>query len=178
MKAPRPVFTFALLATLALALTIQAQEKKMPLSPPATAAVQLGNASVKIDYSAPSMRGRKIMGELVPYDKWWRTGANAATTLTTSADLDINGTKLPAGTYTLFTLPSEGTWKLIISKDTKEWGTNYDESKDFARVDMQKKRLSSPQEVMSISFENTSGNKTEMHVRWENTDVWVPVSAK
>ena len=178
MKVPRSVFTAALLSFIAVTLTANAQEKKAPLSPPASASVQLGNASVKVDYSAPSVRGRKIMGGLVPYDKWWRTGANAATTLTTSADLDIDGTNLPAGTYTLFTLPSEGTWKLIVSKATKEWGTEYDQSKDFARIDMHKKSLSSPQEVMSISFENTHGKKTEMHVKWENIDVWSDVSAK
>ncbi len=180
MKVFRSRCVIALLSAIAIATTATAQEpeKKKPLSPPASANVQLGGANVKVDYSAPSARGRKIIGGLVPYDKWWRTGANAATALTTSADLDINGTKVPAGGYTLFTLPSEGTWKLIISKATGEWGTKYDESQDLARIDMKKDTLGSPQETMSISFEKTHGKETQLHVRWEHVDAWIPVTAK
>lgn len=180
MNALRSKCRIAVLCAIAVTATAaaQEQEKKKPLSPPASASVQLGGASVKVDYSAPSMRGRTIMGALVPYDKWWRTGANAATALTTSADLDINGTKVPMGSYTLFTLPSAGAWKLIVSKDTGEFGTKYDESKDFARIDMKKDALSSAQETMSISFEKTHGNSTQLHVRWEHVDAWVPVTAK
>lgn len=180
MKVLRSRCMIVMLCMMVVTLTVAAQEpeKKMPLSPPASASVQLGGASVKVDYSAPSMRGRKIMGELVPYDKWWRTGANAATALTTSADLDINGTKVPAGSYTLFTLPSEGIWKLIVSKATGEPGTKYDESQDLARIQMQKDNIQLPQETMSISFEKTHGKETQLHVRWEHVDAWVPVIAK
>src|SRR6185503_15232723 len=103
------------------------EDKSKRPSPPGTAEVSLKGKTITIDYSRPSMRGRKIMGELVPYDKVWRTGANEATTLTTPVDLNIGGTKVPAGKYTLWTLPSAGTWKLIINKQTGQWGTNYDE---------------------------------------------------
>jgi hypothetical protein len=123
------------------------------------------------------MRGRKIMGGLVPYGKVWRTGANPATSLKTDANLRIGVATVPAGSYTLYTLPSEGAWKLIINKQTGQWGTEYDQAQDLARVDMQKKTLPSPQEKMSISFEHTTGNKTELHVRWETTDVSVPITA-
>ncbi len=152
--------------------------KKPPLSPPAKASVELGGKQVTIDYSTPSMRGRKIFGGLVPYDKVWRTGANPATTLKTAVDLKIGTATVPAGTYTLYTLPSETTWKLIINKQTGQWGTVYNESQDLARVDMQKNTLPQPQEKMSISFENTQGNQTQLHVRWDTTDVWVPVVAQ
>ena len=152
--------------------------KKPLLSPPAKATVQLNGKQVSIDYNTPLMRGRKIFGGLVPYDKVWRTGANPATTLKTETDLKIGTATVPAGTYTLYTLPSEATWKLIINKQTGQWGTVYTESQDLARVDMRKDTLPQPQEKMSISFEKTSGNRTQLHVRWDTTDVWVPVAAQ
>jgi hypothetical protein len=154
-------------------------DSKKPLpSPPADATVMLNGKKVAIHYNAPSMRGRKIFGGLVPYGQVWRTGANPATMFTTAVNLKIGDTMVPAGTYTLYSLPSEGTWKLIINKQTGQWGTEYDQSKDLARIDMQKKTLSSPQEKMSISFEHTSGASTELHVKWDTTDVYVPVVAQ
>jgi len=159
-----------------------ASSKKVILSPPTTASVVL-NGKISVDYSAPSMRGRTVIGGLVPYGKVWRTGANSATTLKTDASINIGdsgavgGTAIvPAGTYTLYTLPTEQGWKLIISKQTGQWGTVYKEDQDLARVDMTKADLPSPQELMSISFEKTSKTKTELHVRWEKTDVSVPVT--
>jgi hypothetical protein len=150
--------------------------KKTPMSPPATASISLQGKTLTINYSAPSMRGRAIMGALVSYDKVWRTGANAATTFTTATDVIIGPTSIPAGTYTLYTLPSEKSWKLIINKQVGQWGTIYNEVDDVTRVDMKKTDLSTPQEVMSISFENTQGGKTELHIRWEKTDVSVPIA--
>lgn len=147
-------------------------------SPAATATVDLNGKNIKITYNAPSMRGRKIMGGLVPYDKVWRTGANPATTLITKTNLKIGTLTVPAGTYTLFTLPSTGTWQLIVSKKTKEWGIPYPEGDDLGRTSMTSKPMSEPQEKMSISFENTSGNHTELHIKWENTDEYVDVTAE
>ena len=184
----------ALLATAGFAQTNSQPNSQMPMphqgpsasthnakarpSPPATAEVSLDGKDVKIDYSTPYMRGRKIMGGLVPYDKVWRTGANEATTLTTKADLKIGTLTVPAGTYTLFTLPSTGTWQLIVSKKTGEWGIPYPEGNDLGRTPMTSKPMAEPQEKMSISFENTSGNHTELHVKWENTDEYVEVTAE
>ena len=151
--------------------------KPLP-SPPADANVSLAGKPVSIHYNTPSMRGRKIMGALVPYGQVWRTGANPATMFKTAANLRIGDADVPAGTYTLYTLPSEGTWKLIINKQTGQWGTKYDQAQDLVRGDIQKRTLSAPQEKMSISFEKTAGAHTELHVRWETTDVFVPVTAK
>ncbi len=145
-------------------------------SPPATANVMLGGSSILVTYNSPSMRGRTIMGGLVPYDQVWRTGANPATTLVTPVDLNIGTLKVPAGTYTLFTLPSSGQWQFIVSKKTGEWGIPYPEGSDLGRVPMKKKDMGTPQEVMSITFENTAGNRTELHVKWEKTDEFVTVS--
>ena len=138
----------------------------------------LAGKHITIDYNTPLMRGRKIFGDLVPFDKVWRTGANPATTLKTEADLEVGGARVPAGTYTLYTLPSTGTWKLIVNKQTGQWGTVYNQPQDLVRVDMKKDSLPGPQEKMSISFEHTRGATTELHVRWETTDVWVPVEAR
>jgi hypothetical protein len=178
-------FTAALSAsTLALAQmgnasdTPAAKPAAKPLpSPPAIATVILNGHTVSIHYNTPSMRGRKIMGGLVPYDQVWRTGANPATTLITPIDLTIGDLKVPAGTYTLFTLPSAGTWQFIVSKKTGEWGIPYPEGFDFGRTPMQGATLPAPQEVMSLSFENTKKHSTQLHVKWETTDEWVKIEA-
>jgi hypothetical protein len=151
--------------------------KTMP-SPPALVGVKLNAAQITIHYNTPSMRGRKIFGGLVPYGEVWRTGANPATSIKTTGAVKVGGVLVPAGSYTIYTLPSEGTWKLIINKQTGQWGTEYDQSKDLARIDMEKNTLATPQEKMSISFENTDGGATELHVRWDKTDVYVPVIAQ
>jgi hypothetical protein len=148
---------------------------KPPLSPPADAAAVIEGRDVKVTYSAPSMRGRKIMGGLVPYDKVWRTGANAATTFYTEDTLKVGDLTVKAGTYTLYTLPgAPGTpWKLIVNKQTGQWGTVYTESMDLGRVTMKSATLAAPQETMTISFENRKKSECELHIRWETTDVWV-----
>jgi hypothetical protein len=147
-------------------------------SPPASASVVLGDKTLSVAYSAPSVRGRKIMGGLVPYGEVWRTGANPATTLVTPVNLKIGTLSVPAGTYTLFTLPSESGWTFIVSKKTGEWGIPYPEGNDLGRTPMKGTSLPASQEVMSISFENTRGKSTELHVRWENADEWVLVTAE
>ena len=149
-----------------------------PPSPPAQAAASLDGKSVTIDYCAPSMRGRKIFGALLPYDHWWRTGANTSTTLKTETALRIGTLRVPAGTYSIYSLPSETTWKLIVNKQTGQWGTVYKEDQDLGRVAMKKGDApASPVETFKITFENTEGNKTQLHLIWENTNVYVPVEA-
>jgi hypothetical protein len=146
-------------------------------SPAATANVTVAGGTIDIKYNTPKMRGRKIMGELVPYDKVWRTGANPATTVITSVPLKFGDVLVPAGTHTLYTLPSAGTWQLILNKQTGQWGTVYQQSMDLGRTPMKAKPMTAPQEVMSISFENTTSKSTELHVRWETTDEYVTVTA-
>ena len=171
----RPIASFA--CTMLLAVSALAQGGK-PTSPAETASVELKSGSITVKYAAPSMRGRKVMGELVPYGKVWRTGANEATTFATNTNLKIGGTTVPAGTYTLFTLPSANQWLLIINKQTGQWGLEYHQEQDLARIPMKSAKLASPQEQMSISFENTSGNSTELHVKWENTDASIAITAQ
>jgi hypothetical protein len=148
------------------------------LSPPAPAEVSLNGKQVTIHYNSPRIKGRKIGGEVVPYGKVWRTGANPATTLITATNLKIGTLDVPAGTYTIYTLPSADQWLLIVNKQTGQWGTEYSESKDLGRTPMQGKTLPSSQEDMSISFEHTHGAGTELHVKWATTDEYVDVHAE
>ena len=155
----------------------QAAPGKSLASPAAMANASLGGKSVSTHYNTPSMRGRKVMGDLVPYGKVWRTGANPATSFTTEGNLMIGTLMVPAGRYTLYTLPAApGTpWQLIVNKETGQWGTVYHEAQDLGRTPMHESTLPSPQEVMSISFEKSSGTSTQMHVRWDKADEWVEV---
>jgi len=169
MYTKKNALLIAILVTLTSAALLFAQHDaaggdKKPLSPPAKAETTIAGKKVSIDYSAPSVRGRKIFGGLVPYGQVWRTGANAATTLTTETDLVIGGTKVPAGTYTLYTVPAEKGWKLIVNKQTGQWGTEYSQGQDLARIDMNTSRLSAPVETFKVSLDNG-----KLALEWENT---------
>jgi len=148
-------------------------------SPPASASCDLGGGkSVKTNYSSPRMKGRRIFGDLVPYGQVWRTGANEATTFVTSGDLTVGGKSVPAGSYTIFTVPTADKWTLIINKKTGEWGIPYKyESDELARVDMKVSKLPSPMENFTISYEK-SGSGCTMHIDWEATRASVDIAAK
>ncbi|MGB8772330.1 MAG: DUF2911 domain-containing protein [Candidatus Korobacteraceae bacterium] len=154
-----------------------AQQK--PASPPGEATVKFDDGkTVTIQYSRPSMRGRKIFGGLVPYDQVWRTGANAATSLKTDVDLTIGGANVPAGSYTLYTLPGMNSWKLIINKQTGQWGTEYNQGQDLARANMKVEQRPSGLELFTISFDKTSGDSATLKLEWENTIASVGVKEK
>jgi hypothetical protein len=172
----------ALLAVASTALTAQmgaasAQPKAVLPSPAATASVTVAGGTIDIRYNTPQMRGRKIMGGLVPYGKVWRTGANPATTLITSVPLKFGSLLVPAGTHTLYSLPSADTWQLILNNQTGQWGLTYNQGMDLGRIPMQSKAMAAPQEGMSLSFENTTPASTELHMRWETTDRYVVITA-
>jgi hypothetical protein len=170
------IFGFLVIALAATAIVAAAQQKKPLLSPRETATYTFANGKkITVDYGAPSMRGRKIMGGLVPFGAVWRTGANEATGFVTEADLVIGDTKVPAGKYTLYTLPGENTWELIINKQTGQWGTTYDQKQDLARIPMKVEKTSTPVEMMKISFDGSGGAATYMNIEWENTRLSVPV---
>jgi DUF2911 family protein len=143
------------------------------LSPRDTARGTIGGAEVWVDYSRPSLRGRQIFGALEPWDKVWRTGANAATQFNTPVDLVIGGATVPAGKYTLWTLPSPTGWKLIINKQTGQWGTAYDPAQDLVRVDAKVETLAAPVEQFQIAFEPAAITFT-----WDRTRYSVPVAKK
>jgi hypothetical protein len=148
-------------------------------SPAASASCDLGGGkTIKTDYSSPRMKGRKIFGDLVPFGKVWRTGANEATTFVTSGDVVVGGKNVPAGSYTLFTVPNADKWTLIINKKTGEWGIPYKyESDELARVDMKVSKVASPVENFTINYEK-SGNGCTLNLEWETTRAAVDISAK
>lgn len=155
------------------------QDKNSRPSPPAQAKCELGGGkSVTIDYSSPRVKGRKIFGDLVPYGKVWRAGANEATTFVTDTDLDVGGAHVPAGSYTLFTVPDQNSWKLVISKKTGEWGTAYaGPAEDLARIDMKAGKTPAFAENFTIAFDK-SGKGCTLRMEWENTSASVQISAK
>jgi hypothetical protein len=116
----------------------------------------IGNTSIKISYSRPSMRGRVIFGEVVPWNRFWRTGANQATKITVSHPLDFNGKILPAGEYSVFTMPSQSGWTIMFNKEANIWGTNYNPAHDILRVPMQAEHLGEPVELMTIEVVPTT----------------------
>lgn len=172
MKSIRASLT--LVFVLLIAFPSMAQAKK-PLSPPATADGSVGGVTITVDYSAPSKRGREIMGGLVPFDEVWRTGANAATTLKTSGDIMLGSLHVPAGEYTLFTIPGEKEWTLIVNKETGQWGTNYDESQDLGRVPMNIESIDEVVETFVISIDGGKEKKGALMLTWENTVASVPI---
>jgi hypothetical protein len=167
--------TFVLAAS-AFAQMDMPQDGKPLLSPPATANVSLEGQNIAIKYNSPSKRGRVIFGGLVPYGQVWRTGANPATTLITPIPLHIGTLLVPAGTYTVYTLPEKNRWMLIINKHTGQWGTEYYPAEDLGRVELKSKTLDSPQEVMSISFDDIKPASAELHIRWDTLDEHVKVT--
>ncbi|HUD23728.1 MAG TPA: DUF2911 domain-containing protein [Acidobacteriaceae bacterium] len=178
----RSLATVAVIAVLAIASTVLTAQMgggqpaaALP-SPAATANVTIGGGSITIKYNTPQMRGRKIMGSLVPYGQVWRTGANPATTLITSVPLKFGTLLVPAGTHTIYSLPSAETWQLILNNQTGQWGLTYTPSMDLGRIPMLAKPMAGPQEGMSLSFENTTAKSTELHMRWETTDRYVVIT--
>ncbi len=148
-----------------LALTALAAAQKP--SPAAQAQCKFTDGkTITVDYSSPRMRGRKIFGDLVPYGEVWRTGANEATTFVTTANLTVGGKGVAAGSYTIFTVPSQASWKLIINKKTGEWGIPYKyEADELGRVDMKVSQTPSAVENFAIAFDQAC----TMTVSWENT---------
>jgi hypothetical protein len=164
------------LIALTLLASFACAQGKPSLSPPGQASLTFADGkTVTIDYSRPSMRNRKIFGGLVPYDKVWRTGANAATSLKTDVALNIGGTNVPAGSYTLYTLPGQSRWMLIVNKQTGQWGTKYDQGQDLARIPMKVSQASSPMEQFTISLDKSGDDSATLKLAWENTVASVDV---
>src|SRR5712672_3485270 len=170
--------TAALLATLAVAgIALRAQQDKASRpSPPAKAECKIDGKTVTVDYSSPRAKGRKIFGSLVPYGQVWRAGANEATTLVTSGDINIGGKTVPAGKYTIFAIPNKDKWTLVISKKTGEWGTAYPgPSEDLARIDMKVSALPAAVENFTIAF-GKAPKGCPLIMEWETTQASVDIS--
>ena len=148
------------------------------LSPPAETSVKIDGKTIRIDYSAPSMRGRKIFGGLEPYGRVWRAGANAATALHTDANLDIGGLSVPKGDYTLFVYLGPKQWQLVVSKATGEWGLDYQPGQDLGRAKMEMSKPPKPVETYKMTLSSLGGDKGKLRLEWENTVAEIPITVR
>jgi hypothetical protein len=139
-----------------------------------SAEVIINGKRISVNYGRPSMRGRKVMGDFVPYNRVWRTGSGKATMLVTDADLELGGMEIPRGSYSLWTLPSEGQWKLIINKQVEQWGTVYNPQQDLARINLEKKRITTPVEKLTFVLERGANYSGVLRIDWENTSLSIP----
>jgi hypothetical protein len=160
-------------------LWAQADKSKRP-SPPATAKGKIKDATITIDYSSPSVKGRQIWGGLVPYNKIWRAGANEATIFTTDKDIEVEGKKLPAGKYSLFMTPGEKEWTIIFNSQTGQWGithagdANLDPMKNVLEVKVKPKDEKSVQETLLYTIEDKMMDKG-FTLSWEKVKVFVSI---
>jgi Protein of unknown function (DUF2911) len=136
-----------------------------------------GLGTITLIYSRPNTKGRKIFGSVEPLDKVWRTGANSATVLKFSDDVMLEGNKVPAGEYGLFSIPGENQWTIILSKKPKQWGAyTYNQADDYLRFSVKPVKLSQPVETMTLQFENMYPTTGELHLLWENTALAIHLS--
>lgn len=166
------------LATLALTTAFIAAAQ----SPPAQASASIGGKKITIKYSAPSVRGRKVFGDggvisKDPNYPVWRAGANSSTTLTTEGNLDIGGLKVPAGTYSVFVLLGP-KWKLIVNKQTGQWGLEYHQDQDLGRVDMNMSKPPSPVETFKITLDSTGAKTGKLTLAWADVSASVPITVQ
>src|SRR5262245_28118155 len=158
----------------ACVFTVAAGLASAQQSPPAEAAVAVGGKTIRIKYSAPSVRGRKIFGDggLLSNDPTypvWRAGANAATAFHTDADLEVGGLNVPKGDYTLYVLVKDpNAWELIINKQTRQWGLTYNQSQDLGRLKMTMSKPAVLIETVKYTLTDDGGNKVKLQLEWEN----------
>ncbi|MCY1020197.1 DUF2911 domain-containing protein [Pyxidicoccus sp. MSG2] len=164
-------------ALVALVATPAAAQLELPAASPSAKVMQrVGVTDISIDYSSPGVKGRKIWGDVVPFDKPWRTGANAATKITFSRDVTFGGKAVPAGTYSIVTLPSQKGWKVMLNKELGLWATPapYVASNDVATVAATTTEIPS-RERLAFIFSNTTDDATSLDLEWEKLRVSVPI---
>ena len=146
-------------------------------SPHARVEQHVGLGDFSVDYSSPAVKGRTIWGGLVAYDKPWRTGANAATKLTSDREFNFGGKKIPAGSYALYTIPGKASWSVVLNSGLEAWGDQgYDTKKDIARVSAKPEALAESHERMTFSFDDTTDDATQLSLAWEKLRVRVPIT--
>ncbi len=167
---------FTAIAVFSLVIS-EAQLRTPAPSPSQTIKQDFGLSSVELSYSRPAMKGRKIFGDLVPFGKVWRTGANNATTLTFGEEVTIGGTKVPAGKYGLLTIPDKKSWTIIISKQTDVTSPSaYKQDQDVVRVEAKTMDMNNAVESFTIQFADVKPTSCELHIMWDKTAVALPIS--
>ena len=161
----RPTLIFATM-TLLLTGSWRLHSSAQRVSPHETATYQIGRATVELTYGRPATRGRVIFGALVPFERVWMPGADEATILKTDAGLQFAKAYVPAGSYSLYTIPSPNAWKLIINKQTGQWHTVYSGDQDLTRIDMRVESLSQPVERLTISAIPRGEQGGDLRIEW------------
>jgi len=171
MLVKKRTLLFLSAALFALSLSAQNDADKRP-SPPAQASKTVGDLNIDIAYSQPGVKGRTIWGVLVPYGKVWRTGANEATTFEINQDVLIEGQKLAAGKYALFTIPTKKDWIVIFNSVPNQWGAySYDDSKDILRVQVKPKMKEESTERLTFQIDEKGKKEAEVTMTWEKLSV-------
>lgn len=168
---------FTIYALPFLALTTEAQVKMPQPSSTQTIRQDFGLGNIELTYSRPNAKGRKIYGNLVPYNKLWRTGANAATRLVFTDPVEIGGRSIDSGTYVLYTIPGVDTWEIILNKGIKNWGTDgYKETEDVCRFKIDPVKMRPKLETFTMQFVNMKPESCELKIMWEKTSVSIPIT--
>lgn len=155
-----------------------AQHNLPAASPRQSVEQQFSTTKISLDYGRPGVKGRKIFGDLVPYNKVWRAGANSSTKITFAQPVNFGGKTVPAGTYGLFVIPTEKEWKVILNKDAQQWGAYaYDEKLNVTEITVPVQKLAEKQEWFTIELNPVDDNSADMVVKWDQTKVTVPVKA-
>ena len=147
-------------------------------SPLDSIAVQIGGGTMKLCYSRPSARGRKIMGGLVPFEQPWRLGANEATSINVPFPAEIAGVRVPPGTYTLYAIPGASKWQIAVNRGVQRWGVPIDKdvrAADVGAGTVNTESLGAPVEMLTLKFAPATGNATELVFEWEKTRVRIPI---
>jgi hypothetical protein len=161
----------------AYAMDLQLNGAMADLNKADSVQITIASNDIKINYSRPSMRGRVIFGNVVPWNRFWRTGANAATKITLRNSIFFEGNELPSGQYSIFTMPTEHGWTIMFNKDADTWGLYYDPANDFLRVPMQVEQLKEPVELMTIEI-GKFNNGGQINIMWEKTKAFVRFTTK
>jgi hypothetical protein len=155
-----------------------AQIKTPAPSPEGKVTQMIGLTEVKVAYSRPGVKGRKVFGDLVPYGQLWRTGANAATTLKFNDAVKIGGTEVAPGKYSVFTIPGESEWTFVLNKDSKAQTGNYSQDKDVLRLNIKPTALPMSVETMTFYFENVSESSATLRLMWDKTAIDIPITTE
>nr|WP_294943529.1 DUF2911 domain-containing protein [uncultured Mucilaginibacter sp.] len=167
------LYLCAMLLACCITSKTYAQEPRIPEASSTQTIIQdFGLGKVTITYSRPNVKGRKIFGGINPYGEVWRTGANSATTITFSENVIFEGSKVPAGTYALFSIPGEKEWTIILNKTAKQWGAyGYKQEDDLLRVKVKPRAVDEKRETFTMQFANSTTKSTDLYLVWDHTAV-------
>lgn len=160
-----------------ISIMLTAQVKMPQPSPTQTIKQDFGMGFIELTYSRPGMKGRKIFGDLVPFNKLWRTGANSATVIKFSEPVEIKGKKVDTGSYALYSIPGEESWEIILNRGVKNWGIDgYNDSADVIRVKVEPMKMNAKMETFTMQFAELKPESCELHILWDKTAVAIPIT--